>query len=43
VNEGVNALLNEMETLGLPAIVEILELNHPLEEELVSEFELSGR
>ena len=40
MNEGMNALANKMEPFHLPLVVEMLELNDPLEEKLVGEFEL---
>jgi hypothetical protein len=43
VNERVNALADNVEAFGLLLIIEMLELHNPLEEKLVSEFELPVR
>ena len=39
----MDALANVMEPFRLPLIIKILELDHPLEEKLVSELELLVR
>ena len=43
MDEGVDALSDEMEALDLPLIVEQLKLQDPLEKKSVSKLELFGR
>ena len=42
MDEGVDALTDEMETIGLLAVVEELEIADPLEKKLVCKRELFG-
>jgi hypothetical protein len=42
MNEGMDTLSDKVEPAHLPLIVEELEVNHPLEKELVGELQLAG-